>query len=690
MRSRWNDKEARSFVDKYKAHGEDLALRTYSARLIGQEPSLVLHGGGNTSVKTRVKDLLGGAVPVLRVKGSGWDLASIEPAGHPAVRLEPLTGLRALEALSDRDMVNFFRAHMLDSAGPNPSVETLLHAFLPHKFIDHTHADAVLALADQPRAADLAQEWAGGRLGVVPYIMPGFSLAKLAARVYEENPRVEGLILLKHGLFTFGETARESYERMVRWVDRAEKYLARAKPFVFHSRKPARRPDARSVGLAANFIRAQCRLSRAAAKQEDPVQRLIVRHRATPALLAFADSREAATLSQRGPATPDHILRTKAKPLVLPPTPAGDRDAFEKALRRGVEKYKAAYQAYFQRHSRRAAEKKVPLDPLPRLILAPGLGLFSAAADAPAADMALDIYEHTVDIIEKASRVGRYEVLPEAELFNMEYWSLEQAKLGKAVEKPFDRKIVWVSGAASGIGLAAAQAFNRLGAHVFLTDLRRDRLKEALASLPAPRRADADVCDVTDPRQAEKSFDLCSATFGGVDVVVSNAGAAFTGPLADCPDETFRESFEINFFSHQNVARAAARVFRRQGLGGDLLFNASKGAFNPGPDFGPYVIPKAGVVALMRQYAIELAGIGVRSNAVNADRVNTGMYAGGLLAARARARGLSKDQYLTANLLGQEVYAEDVAQAFVSLALSRKTTGAVLPVDGGNAAAFPR
>jgi len=272
----------------------------------------------------------------------------------------------------------------------------------------------------------------------------------------------------------------------------------------------------------------------------------------------------------------------------------------------------------------------------------------------------------------------------------MEYWSLEQAKLGAAKEKIFSRKVVWISGAASGIGLAVARAFAAAGAHIFLTDLEETSLLRAQESLgKGPQLAWA-TCDVTNPVQVRKTFEACSIAFGGVDVVVSNAGQAPTGDMASCPEDVLRKSFEINFFSHQTVSQAAVKIFRRQGLGGDLLFNASKSAFNPGPGFGPYSVPKAGVIALMRQYAVELGKIGVRVNAVNADRVNTNLYAGGLLEERAKARGVPLKEYLSGNLLSEEVYAEDVAQAFLSLAQARKTTGAVFPVDGGNPAAFPR
>jgi NAD(P)-dependent dehydrogenase (short-subunit alcohol dehydrogenase family) len=417
---------------------------------------------------------------------------------------------------------------------------------------------------------------------------------------------------------------------------------------------------------------------------------MIVRHRSSPEILKFVASRQATRLSQQGPATPDHIIRTKAVPLLMPPISIENEKAFRAAFRARLAAYKRAYLQYFERQSRKKRVTRKALDPLPRVILVPGMGLLALGADAKAADIALDIYDHTIGVITNASRLGTYEALPESDLFDMEYWSLEQAKLGKTIEKPFSRQVVWISGAASGIGLATAKAFGAQGAHLFLTDRDASSLDAALKSLGLGRQTAGKVCDVTKSAQVDAAFEHCSVIFGGVDVVVSNAGIAPMHDMASCPDALLRKSFEVNFFAHQYVAQAAVRVFERQGLGGVLLFNASKSAFNPGPGFGPYSLPKAGVIALMRQYAIELGKINVRVNAVNADRVQTHLFADGLLAKRAKARGLTLSEYVKGNLLGQEVFAEDVAQAFVALAQSRKTTGAVLPVDGGNAAAFPR
>lgn len=694
MKNLWKSADVLDFIERYKEYGEDVALRTYSARLIGQDSTLVLHGGGNTSVKSRVRDLSGESIEVIYMKGSGWDLSTIEPAGHPAIELAKLTQLRKLDKLSDEEMVNQLRIHLLDSSSPNPSVETLLHAFLPHKFIDHTHADAVLAITNQVDGEQKVRDWAQTKLGIVPYIMPGFALAKLAATMYEKNPEVEGLVLLKHGIFTFGATAEESYNRMVYWVGEAEKWLDSKPSFSYHTVIKNTSYDQSEVMNVMNILRGANTLSDETKKKtqpaQDPLQRMLCGFRSSSHILDFVNSREVLEFSQIGPATPDHVIRTKPKPVLIAHEALTNVDTFPSEVKKSIENFQSNYRNYFLRQCEKQGVIKKMLDPLPRIFLVPGMGCFAFAPTRKEVTIALDIYEHTIDVIQKALSVGTYQALPEKDIFDMEYWSLEQAKLGKSAEKAFSRKIVWISGAASGIGLATAIAFARLGAHLYLTDSNENFLQEALKHPDLKNCTKGLRCDVTQKKAVEESFIQCSLEFGGVDIVISNAGFAPTSPIAECTDELLRKSFEVNFFAHQNVAQAAVKIMKRQNIGGTLLFNASKSAFNPGPDFGPYTLPKVGVIGLMRQYAVELGTYGIRSNAVNADRVRTRLYSDNLLENRAASRGISVNEYLSGNLVAEEVYAEDVAEAFVYLARARKTTGAVIPVDGGNAAAFPR
>ena len=677
MRNLWSDRDARAAVKTYRAQGvnEDLALRTYTTRLLGGDPRLVQHGGGNTSVKTVMQDPAGETTKVLCVKGSGWDMATIEPPGLPAVRLAPLLKLAGLKPLSDEEMVAIQRGNLLDSAAPNPSVETLLHAFIPHKFVDHTHANAVLALCDRPDGMELCRKVYGSRAAVVPYVMPGFALALKAKEVFDAHPRCEGLILHKHGIFTFGGNAREAYDRMIDLVSLAERKLRG-----MHRRRAFAVKLPKTLATVTDIAP----LLRGLVSKSGP--QFVLAHRASDDVLAYVNGRELARYSRQGPVTPDHVIRTKPRPLILPAPDAGRLDAFAAAARKAVEKYQADYQRYFARHNARAVPKKRPLDPMPRVILVPGIGLFGVGATARDASIAADIAETTISVISDAERGGRFESISERNQFEIEYWSLEQAKLAGRKPLPLQGQVVVITGGAGTIGLATAAAFRARGAEVVLLDLDASRTKLAAKPLAALGIG----CNVTDRRSVAAAFDAVVAAYGGVDIVVSNAGAAWQGRIGDVDDATLRKSFELNFFAHQNVAQAAVKIMRRQGTGGALLFNVSKQAINPGPDFGPYGLPKAATLALMRQYAVDYGGDGITSNAVNADRIRSGLLTGALIRKRAKARGVSEQDYLAGNLLGREVLAEDVAEAFVSLALARKTTGAVLTVDGGNIAAAPR
>ena len=678
MENLWSNDDAKAAIARHAAKGinEDLALRVYTTRLLGGEPRLVLHGGGNTSVKTTMANITGQQVDVLCVKGSGWDMGTIEAPGLPAVRLAPLQELHALQALSDEDMVNVQRSNLLDSKSPNPSVETLLHAFLPHKFIDHTHSNAVLALTDQPDGEALARDVFGKRAALVPYVMPGFALAKKCSEVGKAHPDVEGLILLKHGIFSMGATAEEAYVRMIDLVTLAEKRLAKATRKIFAGATlPAAPANAADV---APILRGLFSIPARSGGRE-AAQRFVFEFRTGPEILAFVGGKEIARYSQQGPVTPDHAIRTKNLPFIAPAPEAGKLDAFKTATKAALEKFVADYHAYFTRHNGKLVTAKKELDPIPRVALVPGLGLFGIGNTSKDAKIAADLAETTVAVITDAERLGTYECIPEPDIFDIEYWSLEQAKLSAAAEKPLARRIVVVTGGASGIGAATAAAFTREGAEVAVLD--RDISKVKGLGI---------ACDVTDPASVRAAFDKVSATFGGVDIVVSNAGAAWQGRIGDVDDATLRKSFELNFWAHQSVAQNAVRVMRRQNLGGCLLFNTSKQAVNPGPDFGPYGLPKAATLFLMRQYALDHGADGIRSNSVNADRIRSNLLTDEMIAQRSKARGLTEADYMGGNLLGLEVTADDVAQAFVALAKAPKTTGSVTTVDGGNIAAALR
>jgi rhamnose utilization protein RhaD (predicted bifunctional aldolase and dehydrogenase)/NAD(P)-dependent dehydrogenase (short-subunit alcohol dehydrogenase family) len=686
MDSLWSDDDARACVEHYAALGisEDLALRTYSARLLGRVPRLVMHGGGNTSVKTRLPDLFGDSVDVLCVKGSGRDLAVIEPEGHPAVRRQPLDRLRTLPALSDEDMVNALRQNLLDTAAPNPSVETLLHAYLPQKFIDHTHSVTSTAIACLPDAEAVCARIFGGRLGFVPYIMPGFQLAKAAAAVFERDPAVQGLLLAKHGIFTMGATAREAYERMIEMVTRLERYVAeqgRAAPGLLPVALPSDPAPAEAILPVLRGLLAK-------AAPEGTPSRWLLHHRVSTRILAFVNGRDLRGYGRRGVATPEQVIRIKSAPAILPAASLSDLAGWRGAADTAIADFVDDYQAYFQRHNERLGGIKKPLDPLPRVLLLPGFGILGVGRSAAEAAVSCDVAEAWIEAVLDAESVGRFESISEAEHFDMEYWSLEQAKLGRGTEKRLARHVVAVTGGGGAIGSAIARAFAAEGADVAILDLDAASAETTRKSLGG--RALALGCDVTQPSEVERAMAAVVGHFGGLDILVSNAGAASGGMMADMPETVLRGSFELNFFGHQTMARAALRVMRQQRMGGVLLFNVSKQAVNPGVNFGAYGTAKAALLALVRQYALEHGAEGIRANAVNADRIRSGLLSPEMIAARSAARGVTPEEYMAGNLLGIEVTAEDVAEAFVASALLRKTTGNVITVDGGNVAAMLR
>jgi rhamnose utilization protein RhaD (predicted bifunctional aldolase and dehydrogenase)/NAD(P)-dependent dehydrogenase (short-subunit alcohol dehydrogenase family) len=682
MQSRWVEGDAEAIVARYGA--QDVALCIYATRLIGSDPKLVLHGGGNTSVKTFAKDLLGEKVEVLCVKGSGGDMAAIEPTGLPAVRLAPLRKLRLRNSLTDEDMVRIQRASLIDPTAPNPSVETLLHSFLPHKFVNHSHASAVLSLVDQPDGALISQDVYGSRLGIVPYIMPGFSLAKQAADIFDTRPEVEGLLLLKHGIFSFSDNAREAYERMIEMATRAEERLARNRSRVFVSAPVPN--EIAPLAEVAPILRGA--LSLKDEKTEGAWRRLILDFRGSPAILNYVNGADLMRYAQAGVVTPDHTTRTKNWPLIVTAPEAGRTAEFKHAVKKAAAEFVENYKAYFARHNVRVGGTKKMLDPLPRVALVPAVGLFGLGRTKEEARIAADLAQSAIETITDAEAIGRFESISEADMFDMEHWSLEQAKLGQAVEKPLAGQVAVVTGAAGAIGAATARAFADAGAEVALFDVDETAATEKAKAIGGA--AVVIPCDVTSTASVRHAFDAVAETFGGIDIAISNAGAAWQGRIGEVDEGVLRKSFELNFFGHQRVAQAAVRIMLEQGTGGCLLFNVSKQAVNPGPNFGPYGLPKAATLFLMRQYALDYGAEGIRANAVNADRIRSGLLTDEMIGARARARGVSEHDYMTGNLLGREVTAADVAEAFLAQALALKTTGSVTTVDGGNIAAALR
>ncbi|MCC6671911.1 MAG: bifunctional aldolase/short-chain dehydrogenase [Planctomycetes bacterium] len=694
VNSLWNDTDAQACIERYaRTCSAELALRVYTSRLIGREPGLVLHGGGNTSVKTTLRDALGEELEVLCVKGSGSDLAEVEPAGLPAVELAPLVRLRALDRLSDEEMVNQVRRRLLDSTAPNPSVETLLHAFLPETFVDHTHADAILVLTNQPDGAVRIREALGPRVAVLPWTMPGFPLAKAVADAYERQRDLEGIVLLQHGIFTFGPDAKTSYERMIALVDRAERYAARRA-----GAQPPRTapPEGLDDAAAARALEQVAPVVRGALAFEG--RRWIAEWRGAEDVRALSAHANARQLFATGPLTPDHVIRTKGPYLVVSEAEAGSGEA----MRRAVDAYAERYTQYFQAHRGRVARPPRMLDPRPRVVVIEGLGLVAYGPDKRAARIAADIAVHTLRGKVLAEGVGRYVDLPPGDLFEMEYWSLEQAKLGKAKPAPLAGQVALVTGAGGAIGYGICDALLGAGAHVVLTDRDATALENALDKLGMRHGAaqlNGAVVDVTDEASVRDGFRHACRHFGGVDIVVPNAGIAYAAALAEIDPQRFRRTLDVNLTGTMLVLRAAQAVFAAQGTGGSVVIQASKNVFDPGAGFGAYSASKAGAHQLGKIAALEFAPLGVRVNMINADAVFGDEVPSGLWAEvgpeRMKARGLDaeglRDFYRQRSLLKVEVTPAHVGAAVVFFATgATPTTGATLPVDGGIPGAFPR
>ena len=452
---------------------------------------------------------------------------------------------------------------------------------------------------------------------------------------------------------------------------------------------PARPRDGNLPALAelAPILRGVFAQASPAAGDTERPDRQVLCFRTSREILHYLDGAGMARYATAGVVTPDHVLRTKNKPLIVP----ADGDGFRQSTTSALAKYMAAYRVYLARHARPGQDLAALADARPRVALAPGLGLFAIARSMAEAEIIADIAEATVEAVAGAEAISRYQPAAEADIFAIESWSLEQAKLNRT-RAPLAGQVAVISGGAGAIGAATARLFAAAGAAIGVLDIAGSKATE-IASEIAGEFAAAGLgvaCDVTDESSVAAAFTRVCEVFGGVDILISNAGAAWQGRIGEVAEETLRQSFELNFFAHQRLAQHAVRIMQAQGSGGCLLFNTSKQAINPGADFGPYGLPKAATLFLMRQYALDHGRDGIRANAVNADRIRSGLLTEEMIRERAQARGLSKDDYMAGNLLGREVTAEDVARAFLDQALALKTTGNVTTVDGGNIAATQR
>ncbi len=702
MENLWNDDEARGL--------QGLDLLVYRSRLIGRETRLVLWGGGNTSIKHEEIDFRGRPVRVMRIKGSGSDLRTIEPKQFPGIRLDDLEPLRDRETMDDDAMVTYLVHCLMEPGSPRPSIETLLHGFLAHAHIDHTHADAILGITDTVDGRRHAGEVFGADAVWIPYRRPGFLLSREVALAVRAHPEARCAILEKHGLITWGDTAKKSYNTTIEMNSRAEEYARRraAGRLVFGAqvRAPLPPETRRSVvAQIAPYLRGLLSRGPAGTAAAPAGGRVVLRYDDSEEILEFVGSEAGPQVSLAGPATPDHLLYMKPRPLFL----GGDAIdgigkpdglvALKEALAKGLEKYAAWYEVYFKKH---ATGGEPRLDPMPRVILIPGVGMICAWKDARHASIVADVYQHTVGVARSARGIGDYRALSVQESFDVEYWPLELYRMGLApAGRELARRVALVTGAASGIGRAIALRLAEEDCHVVVTDIDRAGAGRLAGEIVASRgygRALGLELDVTSEASVRAAFEETARSYGGLDVLVSNAGIAHSSPIGRMTLTDWQRSLDVNATGHFLVAREAVRMLEDQRLGGSLVFIASKNVLAPGKDFGAYSAAKAAEAQLARILAIEGGEHGMRVNMINPDAVFEGshLWSAAVREERARAHGIAagdlEDFYRRRNLLGVRVTSEDVAEAALWLASDRslKTTGCIITTDGGVREAFPR
>lgn len=673
----------------------DLNLLAYRSNLIGSDRTVCNWGGGNTSTKGTIKNFKGETIEVLWVKGSGSDLASIQPASFTALNLQDIRQLYARDEMSDEEMVRYLANCMIDASHPRASIETLLHAFLPFKHVDHTHPDAIISICCAHNGKDIAKEIFGNRFVWVPYIRPGFALSKMIAKSVAEHPQAELVLMEKHGLVTWGNTAEDSYYRTIAIIEEAERYIHSKINEVttfggekFTPVEPKKRDEILTEILP--IVRGSI----------STLKKSLLSVDCSDTVLQFVNSNNVKQLAAVGAACPDHLVHTKMTPLFIDYNPVQDSlDELIQKIQRGIRTYKATYETYFNTHKN---SQDIMFDPAPRVILLPGIGMINTGKSAAMAKVSGDLYNRAIAVMRGTTALGEFVSLNENESYQIEYWPLELYKLSLApIEKEFSRQIVFITGGAGGIGRATAQQFVEEGAHVVIADINAEGALQTAAELNSKYNAPiatAIKMNVTIESEVKEAIAHTIKAFGGVDIIVNNAGLATSSPF----EETTLQEWELNInvlgTGYFLVAREAFKTMLKQGIGGNMVFVGSKNSIYAGKNAAAYSAAKALEVHLAKCIATEGGQHGIRVNSVLPDAVLQGsaIWGSSWREDRAAAYNIHPDQleehYRQRTTLLVNIYPKDIADAILFFASSKssKTTGCMLTVDGGVPAAFTR
>ncbi|OGA31777.1 MAG: short-chain dehydrogenase [Betaproteobacteria bacterium RIFCSPLOWO2_12_FULL_62_13b] len=687
MKRLWRDVEAKG--------RKECDLLVYRSNILGRDSSVTNWAGGNTSAKILEKDFRGNELRVLRVKGSGTDLQTITRAAFPGLRLDEINLLRTRRAMSDEEMVEYLAHCLVDLNAKRPSIDTLIHAFIDHAHIDHMHPDAVIAICTAKHGREIMREIYGDEAARVDWLRPGFALAKQCGELVQQNPRLKAILLGKHGLVTWGESSKECYKNTISIIEQAQHYIERnekrKKAFGGLRYRGLSKKDRLSiVGEILPFIRGLV------SKQK----RTLLHYDDRPDVLEFVNSFDGKRLSRKGASCPDHLVSTKLYPMFVDVAPSEmSVENLRRALVKETEKYVKSYESYFNANRN---SQDVMDDPYPRIILIPGLGMVSTGKDKRMAKISSDIYHRSIAVIRGATAIDSYVSMTPAEAFSVEYWPLERYKLTlQPKEKELSRRVAFITGAASGIGKAIAHRFAQEGAHVVIADLNATGARavaEEIQKVHGEGKTPAIPLDVSDEENVVRAFRETVLEFGGIDIVVSNAGISAASPIDETSVESWDRQMDVLAKGYFLVSREGFRVLKSQGIGGSIIFIASKNAVASGKNASVYSAAKAAELHLARCVAEEGGALGIRVNTICPDAVIRGssIWSGKWREERARAYGIRPDQieeyYRNRTILKVSVFPEDVAEAALFFASDRssKTTGAMLTVDGGVSAAFAR